>query len=142
MVRRPQRSTRTDTLFPYPTLCRSVDGDAVIVIENDELGKFQVAGKADSLVADAFHQVAVRGDDIGVVIDDIRAKTRRLQTFGKRHAYGGRNALAERAGRRLDTQRMAVFGVARRDGAELAEIPDLLDSHIGIAEEEIGRAHV
>src|SRR3546814_14782677 len=24
MLRRPQRSTRTDTLFPYETLCRSV----------------------------------------------------------------------------------------------------------------------
>src|SRR3546814_3844595 len=26
MIRRPPRSTRTDTLFPYPTLFRSVDG--------------------------------------------------------------------------------------------------------------------
>src|SRR3546814_3907405 len=25
MIRRPPRSTRTDTLFPYPTLCRSLD---------------------------------------------------------------------------------------------------------------------
>src|SRR3546814_9462614 len=24
MIRRPPRSTRTDTLFPYPTLCRSL----------------------------------------------------------------------------------------------------------------------
>src|SRR3546814_11573299 len=26
MIRRPPRSTRTDTLFPYTTLCRSADG--------------------------------------------------------------------------------------------------------------------
>src|SRR3546814_18230563 len=26
MIRRPPRSTRTDTLFPYTTLCRSVTG--------------------------------------------------------------------------------------------------------------------
>src|SRR3546814_7897804 len=26
MIRRPPRSTRTDTLFPYTTLCRSVSG--------------------------------------------------------------------------------------------------------------------
>src|SRR3546814_8196705 len=26
MIRRPPRSTRTDTLFPYTTLCRSRDG--------------------------------------------------------------------------------------------------------------------
>src|SRR3546814_7530929 len=27
MIRRPPRSTRTDTLFPYTTLCRSEGGD-------------------------------------------------------------------------------------------------------------------
>src|SRR3546814_14361584 len=35
MIRRPPRSTRTDTLFPYTTLFRSIghvnDGDALIV---------------------------------------------------------------------------------------------------------------
>src|SRR3546814_9909025 len=29
MIRRPPRSTRTDTLFPYTTLFRSVEGDTV-----------------------------------------------------------------------------------------------------------------
>src|SRR3546814_16920654 len=29
MIRRPPRSTRTDTLFPYTTLFRSVDDDAL-----------------------------------------------------------------------------------------------------------------
>src|SRR3546814_7226078 len=29
MIRRPPRSTRTDTLFPYPTLFRSMHGDRV-----------------------------------------------------------------------------------------------------------------
>src|SRR3546814_5094218 len=32
MIRRPPRSTRTDTLFPYTTLFRSV-GDGVVVLE-------------------------------------------------------------------------------------------------------------
>src|SRR3546814_17310903 len=27
MIRRPPRSTRTDTLFPYTTLCRSIDSE-------------------------------------------------------------------------------------------------------------------
>src|SRR3546814_1798539 len=30
MIRRPPRSTRTDTLFPYTTLFRSVVGDVVV----------------------------------------------------------------------------------------------------------------
>src|SRR3546814_1185623 len=31
MVRRPPRSTRTDTLFPYTTLFRSLDGEEVLL---------------------------------------------------------------------------------------------------------------
>src|SRR3546814_3406266 len=38
MIRRPPRSTRTDTLFPYTTLFRSADGDAdVVVVLVDDL---------------------------------------------------------------------------------------------------------
>src|SRR3546814_18187791 len=50
MIRRPPRSTRTDTLFPYTTLFRSDpftrDGDAV---EDDLAGAHldRIAGKAD-----------------------------------------------------------------------------------------------
>src|SRR3546814_16679409 len=32
MIRRPPRSTRTDTLFPYTTLCRSFLAQACIVL--------------------------------------------------------------------------------------------------------------
>src|SRR3546814_10380119 len=31
MIRRPPRSTRTDTLFPYPTLFRSGSGKSVLI---------------------------------------------------------------------------------------------------------------
>src|SRR3546814_4896618 len=51
MIRRPPRSTRTDTLFPYTTLCRSVDdrvdvaavpgrvGQDLYVARHGELGR-------------------------------------------------------------------------------------------------------
>src|SRR3546814_5379394 len=35
MLRRPPRSTRTDTLFPYTTLFRSVNGAAVAIVRDD-----------------------------------------------------------------------------------------------------------
>src|SRR3546814_1344811 len=43
MIRRPPRSTRTDTLFPYTTLCRSHDGrpmmdDAELLLRGILLG--------------------------------------------------------------------------------------------------------
>src|SRR3546814_14658198 len=31
MIRRPPRPNRTDTLFPYPTLCRSVAGQGLAI---------------------------------------------------------------------------------------------------------------
>src|SRR3546814_18748688 len=37
MIRRPPRSTRTDTLFPYPTLFRSPEADALIRRDQPDL---------------------------------------------------------------------------------------------------------
>src|SRR3546814_3032891 len=48
MIRRPPRSTRTDTLFPYTTLFRSIVGDVIIGKE----------GGADAL--DGAHRVEER----------------------------------------------------------------------------------
>src|SRR3546814_2772631 len=44
MIRRPPRSTRTDTLFPYPTLFRSAEaGDAIERVDAD--GAYGNAGE-------------------------------------------------------------------------------------------------
>src|SRR3546814_9830321 len=57
MIRRPPRSTRTDTLFPYTTLFRSVSGD--LVLDDIDLqaltgvfGFGSIAGKLDGRIAD------------------------------------------------------------------------------------------
>src|SRR3546814_10635757 len=46
MIRRPPRSTRTDTLFPYTTLCRSLVGQAHAQVRGDGVG--QAAGLVDA----------------------------------------------------------------------------------------------
>src|SRR3546814_2785058 len=43
MIRRPPRSTRTDTLFPYTTLFRSI----VMIETNEELAAFEAFLTAD-----------------------------------------------------------------------------------------------
>src|SRR3546814_10674374 len=53
MIRRPPRATSTDTLFPYTTLFRSVEGAGVEVLI--EIG----AGEAEAL-----HLVAHRDEDV------------------------------------------------------------------------------
>ncbi len=93
-----------------------------------------MAGKRDRFLADAFHQVAVGGEHIGRVIDDVAAEYRGEVAFGNRHADRIGQALAERSGRRLDAGRVAVFRMAGRQRAELAEILDLLDRHLLVAE--------
>src|SRR3546814_5281490 len=59
MIRRPPGSTRTDTLFPYTTLFRSVDpGDfhelliAQIVAKADHHARDGVAAHGDAILAD------------------------------------------------------------------------------------------
>src|SRR3546814_12223187 len=68
MIRRPPRSTRTDTLFPYPTLFRSLlpesmqDVDIGGAFDNVEDAECAVAGAVSDLphaLADAGHGLPV-----------------------------------------------------------------------------------
>src|SRR3546814_5464599 len=52
MIRRPPRSTRTDTLFPYPTLFRSADVDALITTVDTEALRVTVTELGDAFQAD------------------------------------------------------------------------------------------
>src|SRR3546814_3293195 len=68
MIRRPPRSTRTDTLFPYTTLFRSQDGMGKMDRRRHE-GFGLAAGEAehDALVARALVLVAGGVDALGDV---------------------------------------------------------------------------
>src|SRR3546814_1680035 len=44
MIRRPPRSTRTDTLFPYTTLFRSTDGYRILPVRDVETSLLATAG--------------------------------------------------------------------------------------------------
>src|SRR3546814_1326706 len=89
MIRRPPRSTRTDTLFPYPTLFRSLGhasdavGDAEGTIGFDDDGKVPtsfgeeragdvgvvVVEDADDGAITDFGVLLVEGDELGVLDD-------------------------------------------------------------------------
>ena len=113
----------------------AVDGDVVVVPEDDEATKLMPPGKADGLVADAFHQAAVTGDDIGVVIHQRLAIAGAQDFLGHGKPHGVGNALTERAGGGFDARCMAVFGMARGDRTPLAEIAELVERHLGVAGE-------
>ena len=111
----------------------AVDRNIVLVVQNRELRQTQMTGEAERLVADALHQVAVRADDPGAVIDQRFAEPRREDALGERHADRGRQALAERACRGLDRRVLAKFGMAGGGGVQLPKRLQLIDAHSGMA---------
>src|SRR3546814_14023182 len=79
MIRRPPRSTRTDTLFPYTTLFRSVEadgGDLRLAVEGATLVEHQ--GDGDGAIVHqllaAFQHRAVARQQAAAVIDQPAAR--------------------------------------------------------------------
>src|SRR3546814_8625929 len=79
MIRRPPRSTRTDTLFPYTTLFRSGQSafDRILRIERAEDHVHQRVGAHD-MGAGALHH-----GDVRAVLDQVRSEehTSELQSL-------------------------------------------------------------
>ena len=94
---------------------------------------------ANASVAEALHEVAIGGEDVGVMVDERVAELGVEHPLGESHADRRRNALAERAGRRLDAGGHEVFGMPRSLRFELAEALQFLDRHaLGADEVEEG----
>src|SRR6185437_6589914 len=86
-------------------------------------------------LADTFHQIAVRRDDISLVIDDFVAEGRGEMFLGNGHADRIRKPLSERTSGGLDARRMAIFGMSGSIRAELAKALDLINRHRFVAGE-------
>ena len=85
-----------------------------------------MAGDGDRLLADPLHEIAVGGQHVGAMVDDV-AELGGEHPLGQRHADRHAETLAQRAGGRLDADRMPVFGMARRLRAELPEALEIVD---------------
>jgi hypothetical protein len=104
----------------------AVDGDVVVVVDGDEAVEPLVAGEGGRLVADALHHVAVAADDPGVVVAHLGAELGAQPALGHGEADGVADALAQRAGRDLDTLGVVHLGVAGGGRAPLAERLDVV----------------
>ena len=81
-------------------------------------------------VRDAFHHVAIAGDEVRVMVDDVMARAiedRGELCFGDRHSDRVPDALTERAGGRLDSRRVAVLRMSRRSALPLAEMLEVVE---------------
>src|SRR3546814_12536412 len=108
MIRRPPRSTRTDTLFPYTTLFRSLVGEVEDDLEvllradaaaagNHALGALQVG--AVGLARGKAHVAGVRGQGCLDAGSLYRCAATRRRLRPGRSAHGGADDVL---GRRLD----------------------------------------
>ena len=105
----------------------ALDRDVVVVVEDDQPAEAEVPGQRAGLGGDALLEVAVGGDHVRVVADHLLVEAGGEQALAQRHADGGRDALAERPGGRLDAGRVAVLGMAGGRRAELAEVLEVVE---------------
>src|SRR3546814_18557062 len=82
MIRRPPRSTRTDTLFPYTTLFRSGQDQISIKLHPAELGRIEV--KLENASDGTLRAVisAERTETLDLLQRDARGLERALQAAG------------------------------------------------------------
>src|SRR3546814_10006019 len=89
MIRRPPRSTRTDTLFPYTTLVRSAAvksaGRNHRHLDRIEHLRQQQGGRHRTGVAAAFR--TLHGDDVGAELDRFHRMLERADGRSEEHTY-------------------------------------------------------
>src|SRR3546814_9132471 len=108
MIRRPPRSTRTDTLFPYPTLFRSI-------------GEGLAAFRVDNAPFDAGIHLAHTAAPLFP----------RLQEIGKRPARDaagkfGRAVILQHRNTEMLVELIGKFGVERRSEEHTSELQSLM----------------
>lgn len=119
----------------------AVDGDAVVIVQDDELAQAPVAGQRGGLRGDALHVAAVAHDHVGVVVHELHAglvEASGQVLLGEGQAHGIGDALPQGAGGDLHAGGEEVLGVTGGLGAPLAELLQVLDAHVVAQQVEQG----
>ncbi len=115
--------TLTD-VFGKREVRAALNRNLVAVIEQNQLAEAKVSRERSGFRSDAFHEAAVAGERVGVVIDNRESfaiELGRQTRFRHRHADRGCDALPQRAGRGFHAVRMAELRMSRRFAAPLTE---------------------
>src|SRR3546814_604764 len=126
MIRRPPRSTRTDTLFPYTTLFRSRRARGYVDYArdvHDDIGARRHFGKAVGLVArarDPRHAFAFRlraageGSDVPARLDRLPHRGAADETGCAGHREGGGHRILPGTGRGAARRVVVGAGILKR----------------------------
>ena len=78
-------------------------------------------------MAEALHEIAVRGQHVGVVVEQLGPEAGAQEPLGDGHADRVAEALAQRAGGDLDAGGVAGLGMAGGGGTPLAEVLQIVE---------------
>ena len=124
-----------------PAFYFAVDGNAVVVVEGNQLAQTQSAGQGAGFVGDTFHHAAVTHEHVGEVIDHIEfvaVELRGQHFFGQRHTHAVGNTLTQRASGGFNARGVTVFRVTRGFGVQLTEVFQIVDGQIVTAQVQQG----
>src|SRR5690606_13499985 len=132
-----------DDVFGECDLGVVFDGDAVVVPDDDEVAELLRAGEGTYFVADALLDVAVRAQDVDVVVErafpdrGVRVEQAPLPAGGHGHADRVADALPQGAGGGFHPGGVPVFGVARGEAAPLAQLLDVVQAQPDASQVEL-----
>ena len=118
---------------------RARECHVVVVVEDDEPSEPEVTGERACLTLDALHHVAIAGEDIGIVAEDLVSRTvvpRCQMGFGDGHPERVADALAERTGRGFDSRGQMALRVPGRQAPPLPEALKLIEREVVPSEME------
>mmetsp|Transcript_59253 Transcript_59253/g.130033 ORF Transcript_59253/g.130033 Transcript_59253/m.130033 type:complete len:222 (-) Transcript_59253:266-931(-) len=111
----------------------SIDGDLVVIVENDEFVQLQMSSQRRGLRTYTFHQAAITSQDKGVIVKKRKAflvEACSQMCFCNRHAYGVGKALPQRTGSHLHSAGHSELWVSRRAAACLAKLLQSLHRYL------------
>ena len=112
-------------IFGKPTINFTVNGNIIIIIQNNQFTQSQCTRQRTSFMRYAFHQTAIAQENISMMIHNIQTI---LIEFGSKHFLCQRhtnrigNALSQWPCGGFNTVRVAVLGVSCGFAVQLAEI--------------------
>src|SRR5471030_1836679 len=116
-----------------PAFDFAVDGDAVVIVESNQFTQAQRTGQGTDFVGNTFHHAAITQEHVGVVINDVVARTvelRRHDFFCQGKTYAVGQALAQWTGGGFNARGVAEFRVARGTAVQLAEVFQVIDRQV------------
>ena len=118
----------------------TVNGDVVVVINDNQTAELEVAGNRGSLVGNSLLQTTISAESVNVVVDN--GETLLVEGSGQiglsnSHTDGIAHTLSQRTSANLHSSGLHL-GMARSAASELAEVLQIIHRKLGIKQRSQG----